>query len=208
MKNWLHLLTIVLSIILIVPELYAQEDASGDNTTIEQSTEPAVAGEVLPTMEEIERRKALLEIRKQELALEKEEQGSGGWLFRFFPHGMGLQMIMPFAAFLFVLGILSIIFGYERKKDQNRHETIRVYLEKGMEVPPELLIDEDHPHAKKAISDYRKGIIWTVVGIGISITALIILGSDRGAALGLIPVCIGVGYLLAAKLDPKTSKEQ
>lgn len=145
-------------------------------------------------LDELNRRKAVLELQQQQLQLEQEK--SKKWL----------PVIMPFAAFFFVLAILGIIFGYERKKDQNRHETIRIYLEKGIEVPAELLIDEDHPHAKQSTSDLRKGIIWSVVGIGISITALIILGSDRGAAIGLIPICIGIGYLVAAKLDPKPAR--
>ncbi len=192
MKNCLHLITIVLSLVISVPSAIAQEEKPAESPTVEQ----AAHTESLPSMEEINKRKAYAELRKMEIAIAEDEGG------------MWLAFVMPFAAFIFVLALLSIIFGHEKKKDRNRHETIRVYLEKGMEVPPELLIDEDHPHAKKSISDLRKGIIWTVVGIGISITALIIMGSNRGAALGLIPVCIGVGYLLAAKLDPKPSTDQ
>ena len=193
MKNWLYLINIVFSLSLLSSVGFAQEASPAPTQMVEQASG---ADEDLPSMEEINRRKAYAELRRLEIQNEEDERG------------MWLAYVMPFAAFIFVLSLLWIIFSYDRKKDRNRHETIRAYLEKGMEVPTELLIDEDHPHAKRATSDLRKGIIWTVVGIGISITALIILGSDRGAALGLIPVCIGIGYLVAAKLDPKPVQEE
>ena len=188
MKKTIYLLSIFLSLTYLLPCGMAQDNNSTEAAAVEQ------ASEELPAYDEIHRRKALAEARKLEIANIEDERG------------MWLAFVMPFAAFLFVLGILGIIFGYERKKDRNRHETIRAYLEKGIEVPTELLIDEDHPHAKNSTSDLRKGIIWTVVGIGVSITVLIISGSDRGIALGLIPICIGIGYLVVAKLDPKPRK--
>ena len=206
MKNWLHIITLAVTYVLIVSQTFAQEGGGSEQPVAVHSEEVEVMGEVLPTMDEIERRKAFLELRKQEIALEKEERGKGAWLGRIFPPGMGLQMVMPFAAFVFVLAILSIIFGYERKKDRNRHETIRAYLERGIEVPIELLIDEDHPHAKKPTSDIRKGVIWLCVGIGISLAVFILNVSLRSAAIGLIPVFIGIGYIVAARLDTQDNE--
>lgn len=193
MKYWFHLISILLSLMIGVPAGYAQEEDSTPPPVSEQSV--MSENEDLPSMEEIDRRRALAELRRLEIQ-NSEDDG-----------GMVLAFVMPFAAFIFVLTLMWIIFSYERKKDHNRHETIRVYLEKGLEVPPQLLIDKDNPQTWRATSDLRKGIIWTVIGVGISVTVLILVGSDRGAVLGLIPVCIGIGYFIAAKLDPRPTQK-
>ena len=194
MKYKLYLVSILLSLLLLPSAGFSQEDSSDETSVIEQTTE--IEDDGLPGMEEITKRKAFAQLRKMEIANEEDERG------------MWLAYVMPFAAFGFVLTLLSIIFGFERKKDRNRHDTIRVYLEKGLEVPPELLVDKDNPKTWKPTSDIRKGVIWFTVGLGISLTVFIFAMSSRGAALGLIPMFIGIAYFIAAKLDPKPSQQE
>ena len=136
----------------------------------------------------------LLEIEREKARVELKEEKNKLWIV----------WIMPFAGMGFTLALLSIIFGYSRKADQNRHETIRRYLEKGEVVPERLLIDPDNPRAGKPISDRRKGVIWTSIGLGIG--AFLVISSDgslKAGAFGLIPLFIGIGYFVAARLDPQ-----
>lgn len=181
----------ILVLLSLTPFGYSQED-TGEDSDQNQSLS---IGDV-PSIEEIERRRANLELQRQQIKLDEEK------------NEMWLPRVMPFSAFIFVLLLLSIIFGYEWKKDKNRNETIRRYLEKGIEVPRQLLVDKDNPGSWKPVSDVRKGLIWFSVGLGVSLTLFIISESARGAAIGIIPLFIGIGYLVAAKLDPKLPVEE
>ena len=74
-------------------------------------------------------------------------------------------------------------------------------VEKGQPVPEALL---NPPPAQKQRSDLRRGIVLTMIGIGVM--AFIGAASEwegGGWTLGLIPFLIGVGYLLVWKLDTK-----
>ena len=83
-----------------------------------------------------------------------------------------------------------------------RQRTIRMMVEKGQPVPAELLA----PHARtvRQRSDVRRGVIWTMIGLG----AMIFFGAvnewEGGVwSIGLIPFLIGLGYLMVWKLEGK-----
>ena len=116
--------------------------------------------------------------------------------------------VMPFVGMGFTILILIIVFGTQRRADRNRHETIRKYLELGIEVPELLLIDPANPQHKKPMSDKRKGIIWFSVGIGIAATVYILTGNQKYMATAIIPLFIGVGYLISAFVVPEKSEEK
>lgn len=136
----------------------------------------------------------LLEIERERARVELQDEKNKLWVV----------WIMPFAGMGFTLAILTIIFGYSKKADQNRHETIRRYLEKGEEVPERLLIDPDNPRAGKPVSDKRKGVIWIAIGLGLGSFLLVSSGgSMKSAAISLLPLFIGLGYFVAARYDPQ-----
>jgi hypothetical protein len=83
-----------------------------------------------------------------------------------------------------------------------RQRTIRMMVEKGQPVPAELLVPTKR--AVRQRSDVRRGVIWTMIGLG----AMIFFGAvndwEGGIwSLGLIPFLIGLGYLLVWKLEGK-----
>src|SRR5437899_7743679 len=85
---------------------------------------------------------------------------------------------------------------------RTRQRTIRMMVEKGQPVPAELLAPTKR--AVRQRSDVRRGVIWTMIGLG----AMIFFGAvndwEGGAwSLGLIPFLIGLGYLIVWKLDGK-----
>jgi uncharacterized membrane protein len=89
-------------------------------------------------------------------------------------------------------------FGFSKSRMQ--HRTIRMLVEKGQPVPPELLAPPTP--AVRQRSDMRRGIVLFMVGVGL----LIFLGAvndwENGAwAIGLIPALIGLGYLMVWKLE-------
>ena len=85
-----------------------------------------------------------------------------------------------------------------------RQRTIRMMVEKGQPVPAELLVP--HTRAVRQRSDVRRGVIWTMIGLG----AMIFFGAvndwEGGVwSIGLIPFLIGLGYLMVWKLEGKKS---
>src|SRR5437899_10227869 len=83
---------------------------------------------------------------------------------------------------------------------RTRQRTIRMMVEKGQPVPAELLAPTKR--AVRQRSDVRRGVIWTMIGLG----AMIFFGAvndwEGGTwSLGLIPFLIGLGYFIVWKLE-------
>jgi hypothetical protein len=96
--------------------------------------------------------------------------------------------------------ILAGIFALSAQR--RRHQTIRMLAEKGQPIPAELLAPTRRTVRQR--SDVRRGVIWTMIGLG----AMIFFGAvnewEGGVwSLGLIPFLIGVGYLIVWKLEGK-----
>lgn len=117
-------------------------------------------------------------------------------------------------AVLAVFGtITAIILGPSYLKSRERmatQETVRRAIDKGQDLPPEVLDALTNDVTKNLPSrtrDIRRGIIWLAVGIGIGAFSLINGGSwggddwnvhvsDGGLGLAAIPTTIGLAYLV------------
>ena len=74
-------------------------------------------------------------------------------------------------------------------------------VEKGQPVPAALL---NPPPALRQRSDLRRGVVLTMIGLGLMVFFGAVNDWEGGAwTLGLIPFLIGAGYLLVWKLDTK-----
>ena len=75
-------------------------------------------------------------------------------------------------------------------------------VEKGQPVPAELLAPEARGVRRR--SDVRRGVVWTMVGLGLMIWLAAVNDWEGGAwSFGLIPFLIGLGYLIVWKLENK-----
>ena len=111
---------------------------------------------------------------------------------------VGMIMLILFGAPVLAMALL-LYFGFS--KTRMMHRTVRMMVEKGQPVPEALL--NPPPHVRKR-SDMRRGVILLMLGVGV----LVLLGAltewDGGAwAVGLIPLLIGVGYLLVWMMERK-----
>ena len=117
-------------------------------------------------------------------------------------------MVIPLVGivFLTIFGapvLIVIAIGlFALSISRSRQRTIRMMVEKGQPVPAELLA----PHTKEVRqrSDVRRGVVWTMIGLG----AMIFFGAvndwEGGVwSIGLIPFLIGLGYLMVWKLEGK-----
>ncbi|OGQ77487.1 MAG: hypothetical protein A2289_15050 [Deltaproteobacteria bacterium RIFOXYA12_FULL_58_15] len=106
--------------------------------------------------------------------------------------------LVSLSFFLCLAFLVGLPLFLRFREHTQRQETLRLMVEKGTQIPPELLAP---PTPQR--SDLRKGIV--LVAAGLSIVAfLAIMGEGPAGAwsIGLIPTLIGGGYLLAWKLEP------
>jgi Domain of unknown function (DUF6249) len=85
---------------------------------------------------------------------------------------------------------------------RSRQRTIRMLVEKGQPVPAELLAPATRTGRQR--SDVRRGVVWTMVGVGLIVWLGAVNDWEGGAwSFGLIPFLIGLGYLIIWKLENK-----
>ena len=109
--------------------------------------------------------------------------------------------LIPIAGMAFALGVIIVGVLEKAQKERLRHETIQRALEKGQQLPPELL--EGKP-LRRARDDRRGGLIAIAVGIGL----FVFFGAMRADGipdglkwLGLIPGLVGVALLINWALE-------
>jgi len=111
---------------------------------------------------------------------------------------VAITLLTVFGAPVLIVGLI-MYFSFSRSRAM--HRTVRMMVEKGQPVPEALL---NPPPAQRQRSDLRRGIVLTMIGIGLMAFFGAVNDWEGGSwTLGLIPFLIGVGYLLVWKLDTK-----
>jgi hypothetical protein len=112
---------------------------------------------------------------------------------------VGIVFLTIFGAPVLIVGLI-LYFGFS--KSRALHKTVRMMVEKGQPVPEALLAPP--PPAQRKRSDLRRGVVLTMVGLGLMVFFGAVNDWEGGVwTLGLIPFLIGAGYLLVWKLDTK-----
>lgn len=110
-----------------------------------------------------------------------------------------VAVVVPVTLFsAILLGVISTNMLRSRKQAQ-LHQTLRLMIEKGAEIPPELFTPPVPANA-----DLRRGLV--LVGVGLSVVLLIglIEGFAGGEwAIGLIPGFIGAAYLITWRFSQR-----
>ncbi len=108
---------------------------------------------------------------------------------------------IAFTAIVTVMGTPIILAGlllwYQSHKTRRLHETAIRLAEKGQPVSPEFFLGKQTPQ-----SDLRRGVV--LIGLGIGLAACL-AQIEQPWGFGLIPLFMGMGYLLVWKLE-STSK--
>jgi len=111
---------------------------------------------------------------------------------------VAITLLTVFGAPVLIVGLI-LYFSFSRSRAL--HRTVRMMVEKGQPVPEALL---NPPPAQRQRSDVRRGVILTMIGVGLMVFLAAANDWEGGAwTLGFIPFLIGVGYLLVWKLDAK-----
>jgi hypothetical protein len=111
--------------------------------------------------------------------------------------GFDEDIIIPLGFFVMIIAIVGLALWTRFRRNRMMHETVRLLVEKGQPLPPDIF--RENRALTPPASQLRRGIIWTAIGIGL--TGFFLVGSHGNWGIGLIPLCIGLGYLLAWKLE-------
>jgi len=102
--------------------------------------------------------------------------------------------VVVFGCPVLIVGLM--VFGRYRRA-QLLHHTLRVMVEKGSAIPPELLVPP-----KPLANDFRRGVL--LISLGVGLIGLLAMHSGKGVwSVGLVPLMLGVGYLVVARLGTK-----
>lgn len=116
--------------------------------------------------------------------------------------------IVPIAVFTAGVLIVFVIMYFRAKTRAGVQKTIRLALEKGNELTPELLDRLAAPKQSQS-SDLRRGVIALSIGIGFALFGVIIGEQDAVRPMigvGMFPVIIGIGYLILWKTSDREQK--
>jgi hypothetical protein len=120
-----------------------------------------------------------------------------------------MPFLIPIVAIVMSIGIgmLAIWLDYRKKRDilELHHKERMTAIERGMEVPPlpAALLQSERAVRHAVPGDYlRRGLLWLVVGLAIA-TVLGVNHSIERATWGLIPIAVGVAYLIFYATDAK-----
>ena len=102
---------------------------------------------------------------------------------------------------IFIVSLFAIPYYFNLKKAKGRQQIISQLIEKDREIPNELLAKP----RKARRSDLKKGINLMAFGLSISIVIFFLKIGNNFWTIGLIPVFLGLGYLISFKLE-KSSK--
>jgi len=129
-------------------------------------------------------------------------------------HSDSEDILVPAGFFLMIFGIVWVTVWARSRRNRLMHETARIFAEKGQPLPPEFFSGSKEAWGKagdvsggggppwKTKSDLRRGIFWVSVGLGL--IGYFLADHDRSWGVGFIPLFIGLGYLLAWKLETPT----
>ena len=125
----------------------------------------------------------------------------------FSSYGPMLALFLPmmvetlgFITMVIVIVWLNVAAGERRGK--RTHETIRLMIEKGQPVPPELFLD---PKFARPRNDLRRGVAWIAAGTGIM--GAFLASNNHFWSLGLIPLLMGIGYIVVWKIQGGEKKK-
>lgn len=122
-----------------------------------------------------------------------------------------LGIMVPIVAIVMGLGIGMLIvwldFRKKREMFQLHHAERMAAIDKGIEVPP--LPPEFFRDFKRRDQGptfyFRRGVMWLLIGGAVTIALR--ANADRAASWGLVPVAIGIAYLLSYLVERRRRPE-
>ena len=114
-----------------------------------------------------------------------------------------MEAIIVPVAFFIALTIIVVTALYINHKNKSKiQDTLQLSIDKGQDLSPDLVkaILRDKP-----FDDLKKGVILITIGLSIAVFSLFDATEQdfEMIGIGLIPVIVGLGYIVVWKLRPK-----
>lgn len=120
------------------------------------------------------------------------------------------DILIPLAFFGTVALIFWLVVSFRHRGRADRQQTIRLALEKGANLTPELMKSLSEPEPPKN-KDLRSGLIWMSLAVGLALCGLAVPDPSGYALRGCLsgaafPFSIGVAYLVMWRYGVRTEK--
>lgn len=109
--------------------------------------------------------------------------------------------MVPIVMFISVAVVVIAAYWFRYRARDGVQQTIRIALDKGQDLSPELIDRLGHPKAPKN-KDFRLAILWLAIAVGLVLIAFVIPEPEafRGILAGAaFPFTIGIAYLILQK---------
>ena len=116
-----------------------------------------------------------------------------------------IVIFIPLVVMAAPVGLVLILLRYRQQQTQARYRTLLQLADKGVELPPQLLVEPSVAHLER-----RRALVLIGAGLGLMAMFLSLPGQlDNGLSahglwgLGLLPLMIGLGYLASWWLNER-----
>jgi hypothetical protein len=114
-------------------------------------------------------------------------------------------VFIPIVALLVIAGIIWLVAYYRFRARSDMQQTVRLAMEKGTELGPEIMEKLSGPAPDKN-KDFRSAVIWIASAVGLAgLGAGIGIGTEDFEVMmiflgiGALPLAIGIGYLVISR---------
>ena len=120
-----------------------------------------------------------------------------------------VEELIPIVMFLGISLVLCVLIWFRFRTRREQQETIRMALDKGHELTPEIINRLGHPEPGK-YKDLRLGAIWMSLAVALALCGLAVPDPSGHALRGCLsgaafPFAIGAAYLLLYRVTGKES---
>ncbi len=105
---------------------------------------------------------------------------------------------IPIAGILAPAVVVSLIIWFRYKGRNDTQQTIRMAIDKGQELTPELIDRLGHPKPTKN-RDMRLGVMWLAVALALAIFGQVVPDEEANTifwGIAAFPLFIGAAYLI------------
>lgn len=111
-----------------------------------------------------------------------------------------IEEFIPIALFIVVGVVLSLVLYFRFRSRAEMQQTVRLALDKGTELTPELIdrLGEPKPDSDR---DLRRGLIWLALAFGLALCGFFVPDPTNHALRGCLagaafPLLIGIAYMI------------
>ncbi len=111
-----------------------------------------------------------------------------------------VEELIPIAMFTMIALIFFIVLYFKHRSRAEMQQTIRLALERGTELTPEIISHLGEPEPSKN-RDMRRGVIWLALAVGLALCGFFVPDPSGNALRGTLagaafPLAIGVAYII------------